>query len=333
MIPFHSVLPAIAEKEVRCIHLQPEPGVPLVSGLSPGEYAFVEFYCEDPNCDCRRAFIEVVARHLGDKVLASINCGWEPESFYRTTMSYNPDAPGEIVRGSLDPINTQSEQSQELLKLFQQQVFDEAYKRRLSWHHQLFREEIARRESTTAPSPAAGNSGSALPLPPQPPPPHAAIGRVPLAHRERFKEVAALIEQFGSQHLDVELASFVIELWRRVCARKRPDCLRGKATVWAAALTHVIARMNFLFDRAQPVHLTFDTICDFFQANKNTVGGKASEIERMMRLRQHSEPGLCRREFVEDFTDVRLSNGIVLSWSQAKRMGYVPAEVKLEDLL
>jgi hypothetical protein len=64
-----------------------------------------------PDCDCRRVFIQVIARHLADKVLASINCGWETESFYRTTMSYDPDAPGQVVRGSLDPLNTQSENS------------------------------------------------------------------------------------------------------------------------------------------------------------------------------------------------------------------------------
>lgn len=125
-MPFHSLLPEIAQREVRCIHLQPAPGVPLTSGLSAGEYAFVEFYCEDLNCDCRRVFIQVLARHQQDQVLASINYGWEEESFYRERMSYDPDAPRQIVQGSLDPINTQSEHSEELLELFQQHVLDES---------------------------------------------------------------------------------------------------------------------------------------------------------------------------------------------------------------
>ena len=135
------------------------------------------------------------------------------------------------------------------------------------------------------------------------------------------------------EHLDAELTGYVIELWTRICRRKAGDCVRGKPVVWAAAVTHVIARMNFLFDRGQPVHLTFDTICDFFQTNKNTVGGKASEIERTLRLRQHNEPGLCRKEFLDTFTTIRLSNGLVLSWKMAKEMGYVPAEARVEDLL
>ena len=51
-----------------------------------------------------------------------------------------------------------------------------------------------------------------------------------------------------------------------------------------------------------------------------------------LRLSQHSEPGLCRSEFLESFTTVRLSSGMVLSWEMAKQMGYLPADAQPEDL-
>lgn len=156
--------------------------------------------------------------------------------------------------------------------------------------------------------------------------------RIPSERLERFNEVANLLEQFGQQHLDAELTGFTLELWKRLCRRKAPDCLGGKAEVWAASVIHVIARMNFLFDRKQPVHLTFDLISGFFGVNKNTIGGKATEIERALRLAQHSEPGLCRRQLVEQFTNVRLANGMVLSWQMAKEMGYLAADASVEDL-
>ncbi len=35
--------------------------------------------------------------------------------------------------------------------------------------------------------------------------------RIPLAHRARFDEIAALIEHFGQIHLDAELTGFAIE--------------------------------------------------------------------------------------------------------------------------
>ncbi len=150
MIPFHTLCPEVAQREIRCIHLEPEPGVPVSSGLSAGEYGFLEFYCEDLNCDCRRVFIKVIARHRQDQVLASINYGWEEESFYRKRMPHDLEAPRQIVQGSLDPINTQSGQSQELLELFQQHVLDEPYRRRLQQHYQLFRDELRRRQNPSA---------------------------------------------------------------------------------------------------------------------------------------------------------------------------------------
>ncbi len=88
--------------------------------------------------------------------------------------------------------------------------------------------------------------------------------------------------------------------------------------------------MNFLFDRKQPVHLTFNTISQYFDSNKTTVGSKATWIEKSLRLRQHTEPGLCRNDFVEDFTDVRLSNGMIVSLGMAKKLGLIPPDARLE---
>ena len=140
----------------------------------------------------------------------------------------------------------------------------------------------------------------------------------------RFGEVATSLANFGAAHLDPELTGFTLELWKRVCRLKRVDCRRGDPNVWAASVILAVARMNFLFDRSQPVHLTLDTICDCFQVKKTTVGGKASEIEKTLRLRQHSEPGLCRSKFVESFTNVQLSNGMVVSLETARKMGLLP---------
>jgi hypothetical protein len=146
MIPFHSILPEIAQREVRCIQVANAPGAPSHSRLPGGEYAYVEFYCEDLDCDCRRIFLQVIPRGSPETILASINYGWEKESFYRKRMPWDPDAPRQIVRGSLDPINRQSDCAEELLALFQKHVLDEPYRLRLRRHHQLFREELRRQK-------------------------------------------------------------------------------------------------------------------------------------------------------------------------------------------
>ena len=173
--------------------------------------------------------------------------------------------------------------------------------------------------------PATSQPPSA-PLRPTPPRPIPDDARIPTEKRERFRKVASLLEQFGQAHLDPELAGFTQELWRRVCRRQTMDCRRGKPAIWAASVVHIIARMNFLFDRSQPVHVTFDAICGWFQANKTTIGSKATELERALRLHQHSEPGLCRRQLIDDFATVQLSNGMVLSLRMAKQMGLLPPD-------
>ncbi len=147
MIPFHSVLPEVAQREVRWIRLGEPPDVAPESGLQPGEYAYIEFYCPDLGCDCRRVFLQVVSQHRRDRVFASINYGWEKESFYRGRLPFDPDAPRLITRGSLDPLNAQSEHAEALLELFRRFVLDEPYRLRLRRHYQLFREELRRRQT------------------------------------------------------------------------------------------------------------------------------------------------------------------------------------------
>ena len=166
---------------------------------------------------------------------------------------------------------------------------------------------------------------------PSPAPP-LKLRAIPTAHRARFDEVTALIARFGDQHLDAELTGFALELWQRICRRKKPDCTLGQPTVWAATVWQVIARMNFLFDPDQPGHLASDTIRVFFQTTQSTLGRKATEIERTLKLEQHSEPGLCRRVLLEMFTMIELSNGLVMPWKTAKEMGYLPSDAQIENL-
>lgn len=139
MIAFHTVCPEVAAKETRSVAVGGAPNLPA------GEYAFIEFYCEDLGCDCRRVFIEVIGRHGQNQVLASINFGWEKESFYRKRMPWDPKAPREVVSGALDPINAQSAHSHGLLELFQQHVLDGPYRMRLKQHERLFHDELRRR--------------------------------------------------------------------------------------------------------------------------------------------------------------------------------------------
>ncbi len=54
--------------------------------LPDGEYSFVDMYCTDPECDCRKTMILVI--HNGEPV-SIINYGWESAKFYKNWMGGN----------------------------------------------------------------------------------------------------------------------------------------------------------------------------------------------------------------------------------------------------
>jgi hypothetical protein len=57
MVPFGMLCPEIARREVL------EVVVRRGSDLSPGSYAFLEFHCPDPECDCQVVMWHAVGRH------------------------------------------------------------------------------------------------------------------------------------------------------------------------------------------------------------------------------------------------------------------------------
>ncbi len=144
MRPFHLLFPELAQREIRCVQIGPAPLADPKPGLPPDEYAFVELYCEEPDCDCRRVFFQVIRKGQPDRVLASIGYGWEKESFYRKQMPWDPDEARQTIRGALDPLNEQSEFAGEFLELFKRFILDEPYRLRLRRHYRMFKDELAR---------------------------------------------------------------------------------------------------------------------------------------------------------------------------------------------
>ena len=105
--------------------------------LPPDEYAFVEHYCDEKNCDCRRVMISVYA-HKANRILATISMGFD--------SGEDDSAP------FLDPLNTQSEYSEGLLGLFVDVLnADPAYLARLQRHYVMFKEKTDRRKYSGRP--------------------------------------------------------------------------------------------------------------------------------------------------------------------------------------
>ena len=145
LVPFYRRFPDLAEKETRSIFI-------FKSGdLPPGQYGFLELFCDDPKCDCRRVVISVISPQRGTAPLATINYGWERVEFYARWLGTWQNAV-ECKGPSLDPLNPQTADSEALLALFKSALEDEQYRERLERHYELFKSTLprARKARTSA---------------------------------------------------------------------------------------------------------------------------------------------------------------------------------------
>jgi hypothetical protein len=68
--------------QVRSVRIAQSPQLP------DGEYSFIDMYCSDPSCDCRKTMIQVM--HNG-KLVSIINYGWESAGFYEKWVGSDTD--------------------------------------------------------------------------------------------------------------------------------------------------------------------------------------------------------------------------------------------------
>ena len=143
MLPFGSFFPKVAEAETRSIFLE-EPGVD--SFLPQGRYFFNEFYCVEPNCDCRRVMF-FVGHEESKRIVARINFGFDRDDPMRGPF--------------LDPLHEQAPFADEVLDLAKEYLLsDPAYVARLERHYWLVKSkdgpiDKSRMERLSVPNPFA----------------------------------------------------------------------------------------------------------------------------------------------------------------------------------
>ncbi len=125
LVPFVQVESDLAAKETRTATLfEPRDGIPT------GTYWLIESYCPDPDCDCRRAMINVVEKRNPTHYLASIGYGFDREA--------------EDAGPYLDPLNEQCPYAESLMHLVQDVALDDpSYVARLERHYELVKQAAA----------------------------------------------------------------------------------------------------------------------------------------------------------------------------------------------
>jgi hypothetical protein len=135
--PFHEQFPTIAKQETRSLTVTRETKVPA------GTYLLMELYCTEPDCDCRRVFLDVVSREEHES-LAVIAYGWEDRDYYEDWFGMDmPQFIDELKGPALNTASPQSEYAPILLKTIEEQVLtDDAYIERIQNHYQMFKGSI-----------------------------------------------------------------------------------------------------------------------------------------------------------------------------------------------
>lgn len=121
MVPFDVFCPDVAERETR-------------SATVPGgdTFGFLECFCADPNCDCRRVMISVVS-HGAQRIEATISHGLE-----------GADPELDLPQTFLEPGGEQGPNARKHLALFEEVLLaDPKYRARLRRHYDLFKATVA----------------------------------------------------------------------------------------------------------------------------------------------------------------------------------------------
>jgi hypothetical protein len=139
MIPFYTHFSDLAARETRTITLRGRADIP------DGEYGLVEFYCDEPDCDCRRVIFRVVSAPPDMRTYATINYGWESLAFYTRWMHGDAKTAAMMQGATLEPFGPQSQHSAAFLELVKIVLQDAVYVRRLQEHYRLFKEALAAR--------------------------------------------------------------------------------------------------------------------------------------------------------------------------------------------
>jgi len=133
---FFSIFPELADSELRNIILLNSDNPFLPNDT----YGFMEYYCCNPDCDCRMVTISVLNKDGDD--FATILYGWETIDYYEEWGVPRKIAM-EMVRPSLCRMTTQSRSAGYFLEQFTSMIDEDAkYKERLKRHYRLFRDKL-----------------------------------------------------------------------------------------------------------------------------------------------------------------------------------------------
>ena len=110
------------------------------SFLPSGEYAFIDHYCTDTKCDCRKTIIQVL--HDGELV-SVISYGWESPKYYCEWMGMgaDDDIAKEMSGVSID-MNSPDKVSRDGMLILFNHLLDDTWIGIIKDHYKMVRTEV-----------------------------------------------------------------------------------------------------------------------------------------------------------------------------------------------
>ena len=141
-MPFEHFVERFSElgwKETRTATTLNHPKLPKDS------YGFIEMYCNDEDCDCRRVIFEVVSEN-SRKPVGYVSFGWENAAFYARWLGDNDPVMIKNLQGPiLNPGSPQSKIAPNILELAKDILQDQNYVTRIKRHYKMFKETVDRK--------------------------------------------------------------------------------------------------------------------------------------------------------------------------------------------
>jgi len=102
--------------------------------------------------------------------------------------------------------------------------------------------------------------------------------------KKRVETITDLVAAFCKEKLNDDYHEILKKTIGKL-SRKRPSPLnRGKEAIWAAGIIHAIGHVNFLGDKSFEPYVTINDMCAYFGTKSSTVGSKAADIRKILKL-------------------------------------------------
>jgi hypothetical protein len=137
---FHARFPEVGERESRSVILLEKDNA---YQLLPADYGFMEMFCNEAGCDCRRVFFCVISSKT-KKIEAVICYGWETRGFYRKWWGRGTEEDIDEMQGpALNFSSPQGKCAEGILQLFKDVLLrDKDYIERVKRHYRMFRATV-----------------------------------------------------------------------------------------------------------------------------------------------------------------------------------------------